>query len=154
VKSVEDLSVCIPIELTTVPSQAPTKDPTPFPSPAPSQAPTPIPNYVQIHCGGYCHLIQWPYTMHASYASATARTECELSCDQYDCCAFSLQLDYRPGANDGDMMCFLYKESQDPSPPVCANNPFNKRTCRYPTTDGQFFITPAARDEFNVLGIE
>ena len=165
VKSVEDLSVCIPttsapsaspIELPTKsPTSEPTSFPTPFPTPTPSQAPTPIPSYVQIHCGGYCHLIQWPYTMHASYASATAKTECEESCDQSgDCRAFSLQLDYRPNANDGYMMCFLYKESQDPSPRICANDPFNRRKCRYSSTDGQFFITPAARDKFNVLGIE
>lgn len=155
VRSVEDLSICIPTTGAPSASPTPTEGPTNLPTSAPTQAPTSIPNYVEIHCGGYCHLIQWPYNMHSIYASSTARTQCEASCDQSgDCRAFSLQLDYRPQANAGDMMCFLYKESEEPSPRVCANDPFNKRKCRYATTDGQFFITPAARDEFNVLGIE
>mmetsp|Transcript_27583 Transcript_27583/g.41731 ORF Transcript_27583/g.41731 Transcript_27583/m.41731 type:complete len:585 (-) Transcript_27583:1085-2839(-) len=105
--------------------------------------------YVEIFCGDYCHLIQWPYNMGSSYNPETAEEECSLACDNGDCYAFSLQDDYRPG-NEGLKLCFLYKESQEPSPEACQNDPFQLSSCTYATNNGQFFITPAAKYLYNV----
>lgn len=123
----------------------------PTTTPAPTAGPTTVPAYYEIECGGACHLIQWPYSMGDSYFSSAAYEECQADCDNSDCKAFSLQDDYRPG-KEGLRWCFLYKESQEPSPLACANDPFNEEavSCAYTTQGGQFFITPAAKAEYNV----
>jgi len=108
--------------------------------------------YLEIYCGENCHLIQWPYTMiGTSYSPSDAYEECLRKCDEGDCRAFSLQDDYRPG-NDGMKFCFVYKDSQDPSPLECQNDPFNQNQpqCSYVTANGQFFITRTAKQLFNV----
>ena len=107
--------------------------------------------YIEISCGEKCHLIQWPYKMGASYNPVDAYENCESDCDDSDCKAFSLQDDYRPG-NEGKKFCFLYEESKTPKPDSCANDPFNQSqpSCSYFTTNGQFFITPSAKLQYNV----
>jgi len=108
-------------------------------------------NYVEIFCGDHCHLIQWPYTMGSSYSPETAEEECALDCDNGDCYAFSLQDDYD---NEGLKWCFLYKESQEPSPESCQNDPFQLSSCTYHTTSGKFFITPETKELYNVNGYD
>jgi parallel beta-helix repeat protein len=107
--------------------------------------------YYEISCGSACHLIQWPYIMGNSYSPETAYEECEADCDGGDCKAFSLQDDYRPG-NEGLKFCFLYKEAAEPSPESCADDPFNVQgaACAYSTQNGQFFVTPTAKETYNV----
>ena len=122
---------------------------TPSPSTSPTSSPTVPPKYYEIACGSACHLIQWPYKMGKSYDPSVAYQECESACDIGDCKAFSLQDEYRPG-KQGLKLCFLYKESGEPSPEVCANDPFNVSQCKYATANGQFFITPAAKAMYNV----
>lgn len=109
--------------------------------------------YVEIACGDNCHLIQWPYNMGQSYDGAIAETNCANDCDNGDCKAFSLQKDYRPTAPAGNLWCFLYKASEEPSPSICADDPFNNGQCTYGTQDGQFFITSEAKLVYNVQGI-
>jgi len=105
--------------------------------------------YKEIHCGDRCHLIEWPYTMHASYPAYEAKEKCKNDCDLNDCKAFSLQFDY--DKRNGDRMCFLYLDSMEPSPESCGNNPFHHEFCSYPTQDGQFFIVHSAAKKYNVI---
>ena len=121
--------------------------PTPSPTSEPTMAPTP--KYQEISCGSKCHLIQWPYKMGSSYDPNVAYEECESDCDSGDCKAFSLQDDTRPNFA-GNKRCFLYKASKEPSPETCADDPFNTHSCTYATSGGQFFITPAAKAQYNV----
>lgn len=113
--------------------------------------------YVEVACGNKCHLIQWPYTMGNSYDASEAYELCEQDCEAAKlsttgCKAFSLQDDYRPG-NEGKRLCLRCKASEEPSPEACANDPFNNPggSCSYPTTDGQFFVSPEAKETYNVL---
>lgn len=138
-----------PPSATPVPSRSPTRSPVASPT---TEAPTDPPKYEEVSCGGACHLIQWPYNMGNTYLPAIAHAACEADCDLGDCRAFSLQDDYRPG-RDGMRWCFLYREVGEPSPEICADDPFNRAdggTCAYGTSNGQFFITPAARAQYNV----
>lgn len=123
----------------------------PLATSAPTSGPTVTPAYYEIYCGGACHLIQWPYVMGGSYQPETAYDECAADCDGADCRAFSLQDDYRPG-NEGLRWCFVYRESAEPSPAECADDPFNQQgaSCAYGTSDGQFFVTPDAKEMYNV----
>lgn len=111
--------------------------------------------YTEVACGAKCHLISWPYKMYQSYLASEAKLECEAACDdaaakfaesgasEGGCQAFSLQQDYRPGGT-GKRYCFLYKEAPAPDKAKCQSDPFNTDGCSYATTEGQFFITPAA----------
>mmetsp|Transcript_36441 Transcript_36441/g.109456 ORF Transcript_36441/g.109456 Transcript_36441/m.109456 type:complete len:691 (-) Transcript_36441:309-2381(-) len=149
VTAVTDLSVC---GLSS--NEDEDEEDTPVPTHAPTLAPTPTPTdppaFVEIACGDKCHLIQWPYTMHSSYPPITSLAQCEDACESSgDCRAFSLQYDY--AAQNGDEKCFLYRDSEEPSPPKCANDPFNAGGgCSYGTVDGRFYVRPQARDEYNV----
>ena len=87
--------------------------------------------------------------MGRSYDASVAYQECESDCDNGDCKAFSLQDDTR-SSFIGNKRCFLYRASKEPSPESCADDPFNNLSCIYATTGGQFFITPAAKDQYNV----
>mmetsp|Transcript_12959 Transcript_12959/g.27970 ORF Transcript_12959/g.27970 Transcript_12959/m.27970 type:complete len:338 (+) Transcript_12959:341-1354(+) len=151
-----DTTVCgvpSPPATTPAPSTSPTKSPVAVPT---TGAPTEPAKYVEISCGGACHLIQWPYDMGNAYAPNVAHAACELDCDLGVCKAFSLQDDYRPNMV-GMMRCFLYREDGEPSPEVCANDPFNRAdggTCAYATSNGQFFITPEAKEMYNVYNLE
>lgn len=139
-----DPSACgIVEEETASPSPAPTASPTPAPTGAPTG------KYTEISCGDRCHLIQWPYAMGGSYPPSSAREECEADCDAGDCKAYSLQDDYRPNM-EGMRRCFLYKESGEPRPAVCGDDPFNRPRCTYATSNGRFFVTAGARVEYNV----
>ena len=146
VTEASDPSVCGVVVSTPSPTPQPTRQPV---SLAPTESPTVTPNYIEISCGNRCHLIQWPYNMGSSYLPNVAYEECESDCDNGDCKAFSLQDDTRPAFN-GYKRCFLYKESEEPSPAICANNPFSHPFCSYVTAGGSFFITPAAKDQYNV----
>jgi len=148
-----DTSVCgvdEPVVSTPSPSLSPKTD-SPTSSAPTSNSPTVTPKYTEVSCGGECHLIDWPYNMGSGYQPGTAYAECEVACDSptSDCRAFSLQDDYRPG-NEGLRACFLYKASVEPKE-RCANDPFNAhKSCAYSTANGQFFITPSAKVEYNV----
>jgi len=74
--------------------------------------------------------------MGSNYDPSVAYQECEADCDDGDCKAFSLQDDYRPG-NEGLKFCFLYKESAEPQPIACGNDPFNQKgvSCSYHTNE-------------------
>lgn len=133
-----DPSVCGSVPVSDSPTSSPTSEPT--------MAPT---KYLEISCGSKCHLIQWPYKMGGSYAPNVAYQECESDCDSGDCKAFSLQDDSR-SKFAGNKRCFLYKASKEPSPETCADDPFNTHSCTYVTSGGQFFITPAAKAQYNV----
>ena len=87
--------------------------------------------------------------MGGSYPPSSAREECEADCDAGDCKAYSLQDDYRPSMK-GMRRCFLYKESGEPRPNVCGDDPFNRPSCTYATSNGRFFVTAVARVEYNV----
>ena len=140
---------------TEPPTFAPTGEPSPAPteppSPKPTASPTPAPTgrYAEISCGDRCHLIQWPYVMGNSYPPSSAVEECGADCDAGDCRAYSLQDDYRPGMG-GKSFCFLYRESKQPRPAVCRDDPFNRPRCTYATSNGRFFVTAAAKAEYNV----
>jgi len=87
--------------------------------------------------------------MGQGFPPGSAYEDCEAVCDSSDCRAFSLQDDYRPG-NEGLRACFLCKASVEPKQ-RCANDPFNaQQSCAYATTNGEFFITPSAKVEYNV----
>lgn len=144
-----DPSVC---GVVTVSSAPPTSEPTPQPTPQPTNSPTVTPKYIEIACGNKCHLIQWPYKMGASYEPSVAYSECEADCDNGDCKAFSLQDDTRANFI-GNKRCFLYKASKEPSPESCANDPFSRSSCTYATSGGSFFITPAAKAQYNVQNL-
>lgn len=144
-----DPSVC---GVVTVSSAPPTSEPTPQPTPQPTNSPTVTPKYIEIACGNKCHLIQWPYKMGASYEPSVAYSECEADCDNGDCKAFSLQDDTRNNFI-GNKRCFLYKASKEPSPEICANDPFSRSSCTYATSGGSFFITPAAKAQYNVQNL-
>ena len=148
-----DPMVCgLPAVTTLGPTSSPmTLAPTPSPT---TPAPTPgltVPAYYKIICGGACHLIQWPYIMGKSYSPTAAIKSCMADCDNGDCKAFSLQDNYCPGKEDLKL-CFLCKESAEPLPQACADDPFNRmgKFCGYGTAGGQFFITPAAKAMYNV----
>ena len=173
VSEAADPSVC-GIVVSTSPSLSPMSQPTkqpvtlgPTSSPSkslltlepttkPSKLLTNIPTvavagtYVEISCGDKCHLIQWPYIMGRSYNPNKAYQECKHVCDNTDCKAFSLQDDTRIDFI-GNKRCFLYKNSKEPSPETCANDPFNQPLCTYFTLGGQFFITLAGKVKYNVL---
>jgi hypothetical protein len=90
--------------------------------------------------------------MGSSYDPSVAYQECESDCDSGDCKAFSLQDDSRSNFA-GYKRCMLYKASKEPSPEICANDPFNHPFCTYATFGGSFFVTPAAKDQYNVQNL-
>jgi len=149
-----DASVCGIVVSSSSPTASPTPQPTPQPTKQPvtlepTDSPTVAPKYIEISCGNKCHLIQWPYKMGSSYVPSVAYEECEFDCDNGDCKAFSLQDDTRSNFS-GYKRCFLYKASKEPSPEICANDPFSLTLCSYATTGGSFFVTPAAKEQYNV----
>jgi len=152
-----DLSVCgVEVISSASPTSGPSSRPTLQPSKQPvtlkpTAIPTAAPKYIEISCGNKCHLIQWPYDMGSSYVPSEAYQECEADCDNGDCKAFSLQ-DYRTNFS-GYKRCFLYKASKEPFPEICANDPFSHPFCTYATSGGSFFVTPAAREQYNVQNL-
>mmetsp|Transcript_16663 Transcript_16663/g.36091 ORF Transcript_16663/g.36091 Transcript_16663/m.36091 type:complete len:650 (-) Transcript_16663:163-2112(-) len=144
-----ECSAPAPPAVTSAPSRSPTMSPVAVPT---TERPTVPAKYEEVYCGDACHLIQWPYNMGNAYEPSVARAACERGCDVGDCRAFSLQDDYRPNMA-GMRRCFFYRESGEPSPEVCASDPFNRAdggSCVYETSNGQFFITSAAREWYNV----
>lgn len=149
VAEVTDLSVC---GLAVEETPAPTDAPTPAPTPSPTGAPTVPPAFVQVACSDRCHLIQWPYSMKGSFPSSSSLTQCQSLCESSgDCRAFSLQEDYAPNAAPDDEKCFLYKESVEPNPESCRDDPFNTNGCWYHTQNGRFYVRPEAKVRYNVM---
>lgn len=103
-------------------------------------------NYEEVRCGSNCHLIRWPYEQRGTYPAQDAKSTCKELCDSnYYCKAFSLQFD---NGNNGNRMCFLYKEPQ-----ACLSDPFNTPGCYAETRDGQFFIARKAKETFDVRDV-
>jgi len=52
----------------------------------------------------------------------------------------------------GTLLYFFYKASTDPSPAVCADDPFNTNNgqCSYHTENGELYVTSEAKAEYNV----
>lgn len=123
---------------------------------SPTMLPTSLPTecieskFEEIQCNNSCHLLNWPYEIHGTFAAQDAKEICSNECNVGDCMAFSLQFD--TNLNNGDRTCFLYTESTEPQ--RCTSDPFNTSGCHNVTSGGQFFVSHSARSDFDVKDVE
>eukprot|EP00978_Attheya_sp_CCMP212_P043460 scaffold284375_cov71-Attheya_sp.AAC.5 len=95
------------------------------------------------------------HTLHENSNAAFAPEQCESDCDNNDdCIAFLLQDDYRPN-RERKKLCFLYKLPRNLHRKVVQMIPSIRSilvalTLDYTPNDGQFFITPMAKEAYNV----